>query len=373
MSVLSGITSEALIEQFQDHVDQGVKAEEEDPDVAAYHYLQAAKIARRLDELKPDSGIADWGKLSDGYREKGIGLMQSQRQTSEDFIEDSGSSTEEVSSASGDFFQSSPSVSFDDVGGHGEIKSVLREQVIDQFEDSGFREELGAYPTNGVIMFGPPGTGKSLLSKAVAGELGVNYAEVRASQLSSKWVGEAPKNVKKLFQEARDNEPCVIFLDEIDGLARSRDQGNKSDSEFQRVSEFLQEMQDIQGRDILVIAATNLLDDVDDAVVRSGRFDEKIEVPLPDREGRRKIFEVHLEDRAVDRDSINWGKLLEVTQGFSGADLEAVVTAAARKANIESNEKDRLQPLSYRHLVEAVSEIDPSTEFWSGTASRGGR
>lgn len=377
MSILDEIVSGRQQERFVEFKEKAEQLENRDPEKAVEGFREAADLARSIAE-NPETGSGEtWREVARFMDEKAYRIAEQptgEKGSDQGSGHESSSGSQEAmpekeesgSRNSNTRFRSPPAVSFSDVGGHNEIIQLLEEEVITQFEATEFRDDLGASPTNGVLMYGPPGTGKSLLAEAVAGEIGFRYAEVRASDLVTKYMGDPAKLTKELFNDVRKAEPCVLFVDEIDGLVRDREKGNKNDSQFQMISEFLQSMQDIQGRDVLVVGATNKLDELDDAVKRSGRFDEKIRVGLPNREARKQIFDVHLSDRAVDLEGVKWENLLEWTDGFTGSDIEAVVEKAARKANLESERNGSLQPVSYRHLVEAVTEVEASSEYWDG-------
>jgi len=269
-----------------------------------------------------------------------------------------------------DFFEAPPELTLDDVGGMDDLKQLLKTKVIHQFQETEFREDLGVSPTNGILVYGPPGTGKTYLSKSLAGELGYNYAQIRGSDLISRFVGQSGQNVADLFNEARQLQPCVIFIDEIDSVASNRQSLEKDSQAYQNaVSEMLQGIQDVQDEDILVMASTNLLDSVDGAIKRSGRFDEKIEVPPPDEEARKEILQVHLRDRETES-GIDVARLAELTEQFSAADLKKVVEEAAQTAHIESIEQDQLQPVTQKHLLKAVKDTEPSLQHWNDGKSR---
>lgn len=264
-----------------------------------------------------------------------------------------------------DFFEAPPELTLDDVGGMDDLKQLLKTKVIHQFQETEFREDLGVSPTNGILLYGPPGTGKTYLSKSLAGELGYNYAQIRGSDLISRFVGQSGQNVADLFNEALRVQPCVIFIDEIDSVASNRQSLEKDSQAYQNaVSEMLQGIQDVQDEDILVMASTNLLDSVDGAIRRSGRFDEKIEVPPPDEEARKEILQVHLRDRETES-GIDVARLAELTEEFSAADLKKVVEEAAQTAHIESIEQDQLQPVTQKHLLKAVKDTEPSLQHWN--------
>ncbi|MFU1780199.1 ATP-binding protein [Haloarcula japonica] len=321
------------------------KAEEEsDPEQASQLYRRSGSLYRKAAEKTEND-------------EKASALNQLAEQLDREAEKALNRSDHPGQGRSLSYFSSPPDVDFSDVGGMEELKARLRDRVITQLQDTGFREDLGVSPTNGVLLYGPPGTGKTMVSKALAGEIGFHWAEVDTADLVSKYVGESAEQVQDLFREAVRVQPCVIFLDEIDALASPRGSGVKTDSEQQRVNQFLQSLDRIQGDDVLVIAATNLIEEVDSAFRRTGRFDVEIRVGLPDVDARRKILKVHLSGREHRVSGNEIQRLAERTDGFSGSDLEAVVEHAAQEAHIDSIEDDLLQPITYEHLSSAASQL----------------
>jgi transitional endoplasmic reticulum ATPase len=265
------------------------------------------------------------------------------------------------------FLEEPPDLDFDDVGGMSELKETLVEKVVDPLERPELYEEYDLGVVNGVLLYGPPGTGKTYITRALAGKLGYNFVEVSPSDLTSSLVGEASDNVADLFDVARDNQPCLVFVDEIDAIAADRSGGaQKSQSERQMVNQFLTEMNDVQGEDVVVFAATNLLESVDDAIKRSGRFDERIEVPPPDGSARVAILRVHLRNRPVLTESIDWETIEDLTEGYSASDVELVAANAARQALQEARESGDIQPVSQSHLESAVAETESSLTDWHG-------
>jgi len=265
------------------------------------------------------------------------------------------------------FLEEPPDLDFEDVGGMTELKETLVEKVVDPLERPDLYEEYDLGVVNGVLLYGPPGTGKTYITRALAGKLGYNFVEVSPSDLTSSLVGEASDNVADLFDVARDNQPCLVFVDEIDAIAADRSGGaQKSQSERQMVNQFLTEMNDVQGEDVVVFAATNLLDSVDDAIKRSGRFDERIEVPPPDGSARVAILRVHLRNRPVLTESIDWAAIEDLTEGYSASDVELVAANAARRALQEARESGDIQPVSQSHLESAVAETESSLTDWQG-------
>ena len=222
-------------------------------------------------------------------------------------------------------------VKFEDVAGCDESKYELME-IVQFLKDPERFKESGAKIPTGVLLEGPPGTGKTLLARAVAGEAGVSFISASGSEFIEMFVGVGASRVRKLFGEARKNSPCVVFIDEIDAIGRQRGTGFNSgnDEREQTLNQILTNMDgfDVESG-IIVLAATNRADILDSALTRPGRFDRKVVVPLPDREGRKKIFGVHLRDKKYVPDEIDIAGLAELTSGFSGADIANLVNEAA--------------------------------------------
>ena len=222
-------------------------------------------------------------------------------------------------------------VRFSDVAGCDESKYELME-VVEFLKDPSKFKESGAKIPTGVLLEGPPGTGKTLLARAVAGEAGVSFISATGSEFIEMFVGVGASRVRKLFGEARENSPCVIFIDEIDAIGRQRGTGvnTGNDEREQTLNQILTNMDGFNVESgIIVLAATNRADILDSALTRPGRFDRKVIVPLPDREGRKKIFGVHLRDKKYNEEEIDVDGLSELTSGFSGADIANLVNEAA--------------------------------------------
>lgn len=262
------------------------------------------------------------------------------------------------------FLEDPPDMDFSDVGGMTDLKETLKDQVIDPLERPELYEQYDLGIVNGVLLHGPPGTGKTYITKALAGELGYNFIEAQASDITSSLVGEAADNMEELFTVARDNQPCLLFLDEIDAIAAERDGGgNKTMSESQMITQFLTEMSDIKGEDVVVVSATNLPDSLDGAAWR--RFDERVEVPPPDATARAAVLRVHLRDRPVVTEEINWDEIKAATDGYSSSDLEIIASKAARSALKQARDEDGIVPISQTHLETAVEETESSLDAWN--------
>jgi transitional endoplasmic reticulum ATPase len=256
-----------------------------------------------------------------------------------------------------------PDMDFGDVGGMSDLKQTLRDKVIDPLERSELYEKYDVSVVNGFLLYGPPGTGKTYVTKALAGELDYNFIDIKTSQITSSLVGKAAENVTELFDVARDNQPCMVFMDEIDAVAGDRSGGaQKTSSEKKMVNQLLQEIGQINDddEDIIVVAATNLLDDIDDAIQRSGRFDERIEVPPPDATARKAILRVHLRDKPVLTEAIDWDAVAEATDGFVASDMELLATEAAYEAIDEVDSADDIEPITQAHIDRAIENIEPS-------------
>ena len=244
--------------------------------------------------------------------------------------------------------------SFDDVAGCNEAKYELQE-VVDFLKNPEKFETAGAKVPKGVLLEGPPGTGKTLLARAVAGEAGVSFIQISASEFIQMFVGVGASRVRDLFKLARENNPCVIFIDEIDAVGRKRGEqfgGGGNEEREQTLNQILTNMDGFEKTDsIVVLAATNRADILDSALTRSGRFDRKIQVGLPDTNGRRKILDVHLRDKFVEP-STDLDEIAALTGGFSGADIENMANEAAILA-LRQNKT----VLNSTNLVDAFEKI----------------
>lgn len=232
-----------------------------------------------------------------------------------------------------------PKVSFKDVAGLTEAKGEL-EEAVDFLKHPEHYTKLGARIPKGVLLVGPPGTGKTLLAKAIAGEAGVPFFSLSGSEFVEMFVGVGASRVRDLFKKAKDKSPCIIFIDELDAIGRARSKGDTmgggNDERESTLNQLLTEMDGFSTNSgVIVIAATNRGEVLDSALLRPGRFDRHVYLELPDMEGRRQIFQVHMRKLQMD-DTVNAEALASQTPGFSGADIanacnEAALLAARRK------------------------------------------
>lgn len=251
-----------------------------------------------------------------------------------------------------------PNVKWEDIGGLENVKDLLVEAVEWPLRHAESFRRLGIDAPKGILLYGPPGTGKTMLAKAVANESEANFITVKGSALLSKWYGESEKRVEEIFRRAKQVAPTIIFLDELDALVPIRGGALGEPHVTERVvNQLLSEMDGLEElRGVVVIGATNRPDIIDPALLRPGRFDELIMVPVPDAESRRSIFDVHLKKMPLDKD-VNIDELVGLTEQYTGADIAAVVRKAGRMALRENMQS---QIVSQKHFLAAIEEIGPS-------------
>ena len=250
-----------------------------------------------------------------------------------------------------------PDIKWDDIGGLEDVKQELKEAVEWPLKHPDTFQRLGIRPPKGTLLYGIPGTGKTLLAKAVASESEANFISVKGPELLSKWVGESEKGVREVFRKAKQAAPTVIFFDEIDAIASARS-GNDTDSGVTKrvVNQLLTEMDGLEElEDVAIIAATNRPDILDAGLMRPGRFDRHIQVKEPDEEARLAIFEVHTKDMPLAED-VDLKKLAKQTDGYVGADIESVCREAAMltlRDNLEASE------IPNKYFKEAIEKVKP--------------
>ena len=253
-----------------------------------------------------------------------------------------------------------PDIKWDDIGGLEDVKQELKEAVEWPLKHPDTFQRLGIRPPKGTLLFGIPGTGKTLLAKAVASESEANFISVKGPELLSKWVGESEKGVREVFRKAKQAAPTVIFFDEIDAIAGARS-GNDTDSGVTKrvVNQLLTEMDGLEElEDVAIIAATNRPDILDAGLMRPGRFDRHIQVKEPDEEARLAIFKVHTKNMPLAKD-VDLKKLAKQTDGYVGADIESVCREAAMLAlreNLEASE------IPNKYFKEAIDKVKPGNQ-----------
>jgi len=248
-----------------------------------------------------------------------------------------------------------PDVTWDDIGGLEEIKQELREAVEWPLKYPKLFEKAGIRPLNGILLFGPPGCGKTLLAKAIATESKSNFIAIKGPEIFSKWVGESERAIREIFRKARQAAPSIIYFDEIDAISAGRGFSDSTHTFASIVNQILVEMDGIENRKgIVIIASTNRPDIVDPAFLRPGRFDRLIFVKDPDYDARLSILKVHTKNMPL-ADDISLKRIAQATEGYSGADLENVCREAGMEA-IREKMKD-LEKIENKHFEFALSKI----------------
>lgn len=249
-----------------------------------------------------------------------------------------------------------PNVNWGDIGGMHGVKQELIEAVDWPLKYPKSFKRLGIKPPKGILLYGAPGTGKTMLAKAVASESNANFILVKGPELLSKWVGESEKAVRKIFEKARQTAPTIIFFDEIDSLAPRRGMSSDSNVTERVVNQLLTEMDGLEDlHDVVIVAATNRPDMLDTALLRPGRFDRIILTPVPDKEARLEIFKVHTESMPLKGVDIN--SLAEDTEGYVGADIEAI----CREAAIFALRKDiNIKEVNKKNFEDALKKVSAS-------------
>ncbi len=263
---------------------------------------------------------------------------------------------------------SGPVIGFDDVGGLEKVKTQMRRRIINPFLKKDLFTKFKRRAGGGVLMYGPPGCGKTMLAKALAHECRAKFVNIKASDVLDAYIGMTEKNIATFFADARANKPVVLFFDEIEALAQKRQFGD-SHKINTSISTMLTEMDGFESDNegVLILGATNVPWSLDSAFRRPGRFDRTIFVPPPDKLARKFIIKKELADRPVDPD-LDIAPLVKRTSGFSGADLVGLVDTALDYAIEESEDVDNIVPLAGRHFNEALSEVRPSTGEWLAQA-----
>src|SRR5688500_7728319 len=275
---------------------------------------------------------------------------------------DASGEREGEASASQWIVKEKPDIRFDDVAGLDDVKEDIRLKMVYPFEHAELAERFGIRGGGGVLLYGPPGTGKTMLAKATAGEIEATFFTISPADILSKWVGEAEQNVKKLFDAARGEKRSVIFIDEIEALVPARrDEGS---SVMQRVvPQILAGMEgfDKKVTPVLFMGATNVPWQLDPAVLRPGRFDEKVYIPLPDLAARRKMLDIYLGKRPV-ADEVDLAGLAHRLEGYSGADIKYICDRAATVPFLQSVASGEEGEITQAILADVIADTPPSVQ-----------
>jgi AAA+ superfamily predicted ATPase len=260
------------------------------------------------------------------------------------------------------------SVRLDDVGGMQEVKDRLEAAFLAPMRNPELRKLYGKSLRGGLLLYGPPGCGKTFIARAVAGELGASFMSISLSDILDMYIGTSEKNVHDIFETARAQAPCVVFLDELDALGAKRSRTHHGGLR-NVVNQLLTELDGINGAEnegVFVLAATNVPWDVDLALRRPGRLDRTLLVLPPDAPAREAILRYHLRERPIE--SVDLGKLVKATEDFSGADLAHVCETAAESALLDSARTGTVRMINMKDLLGAAKQIKPSSESWFASA-----
>jgi transitional endoplasmic reticulum ATPase len=260
-----------------------------------------------------------------------------------------------------------PEISFQDVGGMDAVKDEIRLKIIYPLTQADLYRAYGKTIGGGILLYGPPGCGKTYLARATAGEINSSFISVGINDVLDMWLGNSERNLHEIFEQARDHQPCVLFFDEVDALAANRTDLRQSSSRMV-INQFLSELDGVKSSNegVLILAATNAPWHLDSAFRRPGRFDRILFVPPPDGTARAAILRLLCRGKPVDE--IDYDHISKKTENFSGADLKAVVDVAVERKLQEAMRSGIPKPLCTKDLTAAAATVKPSTKEWFATA-----
>ncbi len=358
----------ATFATFQRLKDKGIAALKAGDHVAARPYLiQAAECMIELAEANKDAvqraeqeayarELLELAKSCDKHAAQKGGAAAARRDRARD-DDDKGADARDW------IVREKPNVRFSDIAGLDEVKEEIYLKMIYPFQHPELAQRYGIDVGGGMLMYGPPGTGKTMFAKAIACELDATMFVISPAQLMSKWVGEAEQNVKKLFDTAKSEPKAVIFMDEVEALVPKR--RSSESSVMQRVvPQILQELEGFDrkaGRALMFLGATNEPWALDTAMMRPGRLDTKVYIPLPDAAARFRLFEIYLGRRPLD-DDVDFAVLAERTAGYSGADIKAIASRAASRPFLESVAGGQPRNIRMADVLAVIDETPPSVQ-----------
>ena len=260
-----------------------------------------------------------------------------------------------------------PKISFQDVGGMDKVKEEIRMKIIHPLRHPELYKAYGKQIGGGILMYGPPGCGKTYLARATAGEINASFIAVGINDVLDMWIGNSERNLHELFEQARSHAPCVLFFDEVDALGASRSD-MRHHAGRQLINQFLAEMDGVKtsNQGVLILAATNAPWHLDSAFRRPGRFDRILFVPPPDPAARAAILRLHCRGKPME--DLDYDQMAKKTQDFSGADLKAVIDVAVEKKLGEALKAGAPKPLTTKDLIAASGTLKATTREWFATA-----
>ena len=266
-----------------------------------------------------------------------------------------------------DYFLEKPTTKFSDVGGMKNVKNEISLKIIQPLKNPDLYKAFGKKAGGGILLYGPPGCGKTFIAKATAGEIDAKFISIGLHDILDMWIGNSEKNLHQVFEVARANKPCVLFFDEVDAIGSSR-ADLKQSAMRHVINQFLAELDgvDADNEGILILAATNAPWSVDGAFRRPGRFDRIIFVAPPDEEARVDILQQLLKDKPVA--DVDVKKIAAQSEGYSGADLTALLDIAVEDKLTQSIETGELQPITTKDLLRALKVHKPTTQEWFSSA-----
>ena len=283
------------------------------------------------------------------------------------FVGSEGTNSEAAADAADSYDAERSTLKLADVAGMAQVKDRLEAAFLAPMRNPELRKLYGKNLRGGLLLYGPPGCGKTFIARAVAGELGARFMAVSFADIIDMFVGQSERNIHELFEIARRNAPCVLFLDEVDAIGQKRSQLRNTPMRS-AVNQLLLELDDVGGGNegVFLLAATNHPWDVDSALRRPGRFDRTLLVLPPDNAAREGVFRYHLRERPVA--GVNLGRLAKLTDGYSGADIAHICETASERALMDSIHRGEARMIGQQDLEGAISEVKPSLGAWFDTA-----
>ena len=328
-------------------------------------YTEAVEVYKKI--LVQNPSFKD-EEIDNALRMSSLGMAQDQEDDLSEFDDDdfdpfSGNGHRQQQQ----FFMEKPDMNFSDVGGMDNIKKEISLKIIQPIKNPDLYKAFGKKAGGGILLYGPPGCGKTYLAKATAGEIDAKFINIGLHDILDMWMGNSEKNLHAVFQQARENAPCVLFFDEVDALGASRSDLKQS-SMRHVINQFLAEMDGVQhsNEGVLILAATNAPWSIDSAFRRPGRFDRVVFVAPPDEVGRQQIIKQHLKDKPAE--NIDVASVAKITGDYSGADLKAVIDIATEGKLEESLLKGSIEKLQTKDLQKAAKQHKATTQEWFSTA-----